>query len=63
MALTSDEIRFADVHGCVDEIWLFVKDHENWGTLPLLPQPPGCAALDFGTAEFEHAGDNWECPA
>ena len=61
MDLTSDHLLIDDVHGCVDEMFQFLEDHTNWGTLPLLPQQPGCPALVFAPPQFYHYGESWLC--
>lgn len=61
MKLTYDHLAFDDVHDCGNEMFLFLYEHTSWGTLPILPQQPGCPALVFNPPVFYHNGEAWQC--
>jgi hypothetical protein len=51
---------FAELLDCADNIADFVRSLDNWGN-PLLPQPPGCPALETDSEEFTDEGKKWIC--
>ena len=60
MRADDHDMSFLEVYACVDEVFLFLEDHNNWG-IPLLPQRPGCPILVFEPPIFYYNGENWEC--
>lgn len=61
MTVDEGSLTFIDVYQCVDAIFDFLEPHSNWGSVPILPAPPGCPALMFDPPFFIHNGERWEC--
>ena len=56
----SSDMLFSEVYQCSDEISGFLTNHENWIT-PILPQHPGCPAIEFNPEQFQEMSQNWIC--
>lgn len=54
------DVNFRKFLDCVSEIFNYVNDPLNWHD-PLLPQQPGCPALESDNDYLKDEGTGWRC--
>ena len=63
MSVHTADVRFTDVTGCADRVFVEVQNHSSWTNGPLLPQEGNCPRLTYGEeATFKKYEEKWLCP-
>ena len=58
--LRPSDVAFSTFLDCAGLLYSWVRNQQHWGS-PVIPQPPGCPALQSDTEYFEDGSHKWTC--